>query len=397
MTDLDVLVFGGGVAGLWALDALRRSGWNAALVEAGALGSGQTVASQGIIHGGGKYMLLEQADGAAVEAIRGMPARWLDALAGRGAGPDLSAARILSPGCLLWVPRGSTLANLKERGLMAIVVGTGMLAAKPVEVSDDQWPAAIRASALKVWSMPEPVLDPGSVVEALAAAHRGRVFAVAERPRFEGEAVRFGSLVFRPRAVVFAAGEGNGELSRAVGCGEELMQRRPLAMTLLRGPALSPLYGHCVVGGKTRITVTSAQVGSETVWSIGGEVAEKCAAAPEDGAVRTEAAAELRRWIPGLDLSACRIATFRAVRAEARNREHRRPSGVEVRRVADRPPAFVAWPTKLALAPVLADEIAAQIAAVLSRPAAASTALPAAVHPPVAPPPWETASWHPVP
>ncbi|HAI12838.1 MAG TPA: hypothetical protein DCM28_14110, partial [Phycisphaerales bacterium] len=55
--DMDVVVIGGGVAGLWLLDALHRKGYRCVLLEAHQLGSGQTVASQGILHGGMKYTL----------------------------------------------------------------------------------------------------------------------------------------------------------------------------------------------------------------------------------------------------------------------------------------------------------------------------------------------------
>ncbi|HEY3967359.1 MAG TPA: FAD-dependent oxidoreductase, partial [Planctomycetaceae bacterium] len=53
--ELDVLIFGGGAAGLWLLDQLARRGDCVLLLEAGRLGLGQTVGSQGIIHGGLKY------------------------------------------------------------------------------------------------------------------------------------------------------------------------------------------------------------------------------------------------------------------------------------------------------------------------------------------------------
>ena len=54
---LDVLIFGGGGAGLWLLDDLAARGYRVLLAEAGDLGAGQTIASQGIIHGGLKYAL----------------------------------------------------------------------------------------------------------------------------------------------------------------------------------------------------------------------------------------------------------------------------------------------------------------------------------------------------
>ena len=48
----DIVVFGGGIAGLWLLNRLRDEGYDAILLEADGLGAAQTLASQGIIHGG---------------------------------------------------------------------------------------------------------------------------------------------------------------------------------------------------------------------------------------------------------------------------------------------------------------------------------------------------------
>jgi len=53
----DVLIVGAGVAGLWLNARLRRQGFSTVLVESASLGGGQSVKSQGIIHGGAKYAL----------------------------------------------------------------------------------------------------------------------------------------------------------------------------------------------------------------------------------------------------------------------------------------------------------------------------------------------------
>ncbi|MEC8427025.1 MAG: FAD-dependent oxidoreductase, partial [Pseudomonadota bacterium] len=55
--QLDIAVIGGGIAGLWLLNRLQREGYHCALFESEALGSDQSVASQGMIHGGIKYTL----------------------------------------------------------------------------------------------------------------------------------------------------------------------------------------------------------------------------------------------------------------------------------------------------------------------------------------------------
>ena len=90
--NLDVLIFGGGGAGLWLLDELRRSGFCVLLAESNSLGRGQSVASQGIIHGGLKYTLGGLLTDSA-RAIRHMPALWRACLAGESQ-PDLSGASV---------------------------------------------------------------------------------------------------------------------------------------------------------------------------------------------------------------------------------------------------------------------------------------------------------------
>ena len=61
---IDILIFGGGIAGLWTLARLRKEGYSCLLLESNSLGAGQTIASQGIIHGGIKYALTGQASAA---------------------------------------------------------------------------------------------------------------------------------------------------------------------------------------------------------------------------------------------------------------------------------------------------------------------------------------------
>ncbi len=97
---LDVVIFGGGVAGLWALNRLRKAGYQAILLENRALGSGQTMKSQGIIHGGLKYALTGFLN-ASANAVEAMPKRWKECLAGRGE-IDLASVHRLSDEQLLW-------------------------------------------------------------------------------------------------------------------------------------------------------------------------------------------------------------------------------------------------------------------------------------------------------
>ena len=105
----DVLIVGGGVAGLWLNARLRREGFSTLLLERDTLGGGQSVKSQGIIHGGAKYALHGALTGAS-EAIADMPRRWREALDGQGE-LDLAGVRLLSEAHYLWSP-GTLAGNL---------------------------------------------------------------------------------------------------------------------------------------------------------------------------------------------------------------------------------------------------------------------------------------------
>ena len=69
---VDVAIIGGGIAGLWLHNCLLASGYSSILIEKQQLGSGQTLASQGMIHGGIKYTL-GGATTSASETIAAMP------------------------------------------------------------------------------------------------------------------------------------------------------------------------------------------------------------------------------------------------------------------------------------------------------------------------------------
>jgi glycerol-3-phosphate dehydrogenase len=405
--QVDVLVVGGGIAGLWTLHALRAEGYDAWLCENRALGHGQSVQAQGIVHGGGKYALRKVSDLASVRAIRAMPDLWRAHHDGREAIPDLRAAEMVSPVCWLWLPKGSWSARWEAWGLVPLMRHAGVLACPPIPVPKDQWPGALRTSALRAYQMAEPVFDTRSVLRALAHPVSDRLLRVDRVEPIEGEDAAAHARVLlhagdgrtctlHARTVVLAAGAGNADLLGAAGFDAAMMQRRPLRMLLVRG-SLPALHGHCIAGGRTRITVTSTDLGDGTrVWQVGGEVAERHADWPDGPEFHRVALAELRSCLPALDLARVQVSSYAAVRAEARTSAVRRPSGVQVQRLG--PAWIVAWPTKWAMAPLLAEEVRREIASHFGASAQPPTLrFSDWPRPAVAAFPWEDVSWSPVP
>ncbi|HEY3243385.1 MAG TPA: FAD-dependent oxidoreductase [Phycisphaerae bacterium] len=390
---LDVLIFGGGIAGLWTLDECVRRGWQCLLLESVALGSGQTAASQGIIHGGLKYMLDGRLTPAA-RAIADMPDLWRQCLAGTR-DPHLTNATVGSDACYLW-GTGSLKSRLLLKGAHLA------LRTHPELLEPSARPAALARVPGEVLRVPEQVIDPLSVIRSLASRHADRIlhFDSSRGPAIESRANASLSvtvhppdsdrmLVLEPIRILFAAGEGNAELRRRAGLPEQVMQRRPLHMVMLRG-ALPELFGHCISGSTPRVTITTATDAMQRrVWQVGGQLAER--GVDCDAVTLLDAAKhEFADVLPGLDLKHAEFAAYRITRAEAATSTGQRPDDVHLIEEAR---ILTVWPTKFALAPRLSQLIVERIAPSIERDQCAPPSgdvLSDWPKPPLAKPPWET-------
>jgi glycerol-3-phosphate dehydrogenase len=381
----DVLIVGGGIAGLWLNARLRRQGFSTLLVEAASLGGGQSVKSQGIIHGGAKYALHGALTGSA-EAIGDMPRRWREALAGDGE-LDLRGVRLLSDAHYLWSP-GTLAGNL-----------TSFFASKAMRtrvdaVKGEQLPPALRDPKFKgkVYRLNELVLDVPSLITRLAELAGDGLLAGehVEPLREAGELVglRVDGREIRAQRVVLSAGSGNAELLAAFGIEQPRQQLRPLHMVLAKGPALKPLYAHCLGGGpKPRMTVTTHPAADgQWVWYLGGDLAEADGVARDEAAQIQAAQKEVAALLPWVDQSQTRWATLRVDRAEPAQSGLVRPDNAFL---AEQGCLLVGWPTKLALSPDFADRVLQALARDGVQPAAHAP-LPELPRPPVALPVWET-------
>lgn len=389
--NVDVLIFGGGGAGLWLLDELNRRRFRALLVEHRALGAGQTIASQGILHGGLKYML-GGIPSRSTKAVAEMTELWRACLTGRGE-PDLRGVRVLSPCCYLW--RSESLVSRAALTAANLVLRTSV-----EKTAMHDRPAALADCPGEVLRVEEQVIDTASLLRVLADAHAKRIMWIGEEGKVGFstsqpgwvEEVRLlpvpggAPIAVRPSTIVFAAGEGNEELRRQVALLGVVMQRRPLHMVMVRG-ILPQLFGHCVHGRRTRVTITSVvDSGGRTVWQLGGEIAEKgVEMSPSD--LVTFAKRELSEVLPGVHLHDMEWATYRINRAEGKSTAGLRPDGPAWRRDGS---VITAWPTKLVLAPALARMIADSLGEPPREPSGSDQAPLDWPLPDVAQPPWET-------
>lgn len=388
---LDIAIMGGGIAGLWLLDCLRTRGYHAALLTHGPLGEGQTIASQGMIHGGIKYSLSGALSGAS-EALAQMPAHWSQCLRGEGE-VNLTQTRVLSDNFYLWAP--SALGKL-----------SGFLASRALHGRVEKVPPGERPSLLQnpaaggsLYRLHDRVVDVPSLLQNLADNNRGLIFQLPDRdthfsrhPADNQPQLLSGSLQITASQWVLTAGKGNASLLQALGCAAPAMQLRPLKQVLVRHPNLCRFYGHCLGAGTTpRLTISSHRHSSgEWVWYLGGALAET-GAHQTDAELIACAQAELAALFPWLDIAGAEFSTLSAERAEPQQPGGTRPDGAFAAPAEGIDRVLVGWPTKLALAPVLAR----QLLALMPPPSAARSLAPLAANfsaPAIATPPWEHAS-----
>lgn len=380
---VDLLILGGGIAGLWTLLRAQQAGYSALLLESRALGGVQSIASQGIIHGGTKYALGGGLSEAA-RAIGRMPERWRACLQGGGE-LDLSAVRQLSPHQYLWASGGlvSSLAGFFAGKLMRSRVTPLTLDALPPPFDVPQFDGSL-------YRLEEPVLDTASLMQVLAQQGMARCWRyrpedleVAERQ------IRLGAITIEAQRILLAAGAGNEALLQQWGRPAPVMQRRPLQMVMVRG-VLPAVYAHALgASANPRLTITSYPLADgRMLWYLGGDLAEQGVA--REASQQIEAAkGELKDLLPWLDTSKCEWATFSIDRAELATPGGSRPDDAFV---GGSDGLLTTWPTKLAFAPRVADLVLAELQESGAGNAAGTPEMPLE-KPPLAPLPWEMQRW----
>jgi len=348
--DFDLIIIGGGIAGLWTLAHCRHQGYNAILLEKSHIGCGQSMASQGIIHGGSKYALagiISQA----TNNISQMPQRWQQALNGQGS-VNLSDVEQLSRAQYLVPASGID-------GQLLSFLGSKSMASFTETIKAKNLPDAYQAIGIQrnCFRLNEMVIDTGSLFASLLKQFNHYIYQVdvkasAIQQESDSVSIQLDGLQLRCKRLIQAAGEGNAQLPQAGS-----MQTRPLQMVMLKDKNLQPIYAHFIGrSSKPLLTVTSHNRNGENVWYMGGNLAETGVDFSAEKQIN-ESRKLLKKLLPRLQLSTdAQFSTLNINRAEPQQSSLLRPDDAHVVKSGN---IISGWPTKLALAPRFAEQVEA--------------------------------------
>ena len=360
----DVVIIGAGIAGLWLHNRLNQMGFHAILLENDTIGNAQTLSSQGIIHGGAKYAL-NGILSKATQAIGDMPARWQACLAGKG-DVDLTGVKILAKHQLMW-------SKDKLSSKLLSFFASKALASRMQTVPKSERPNLFQHADFKgtLYQLDEPVLDILSVLKCLAKPYKERILQYPKdwpiTWHHEGETIQSIQLgddtIIKAQHFVLTAGEGIEGILRTLNFSKPDMQRRPLQMVLCKAKdknnSLPAIYAHSLGSGSKPIATISSHAddGGNIIWYIGGNIAEEGMNKPISQ-LSAEAEKLLAEIMPWYKLPELLWAGHSVNRAEPKQSSLTRPDSAFV---DSKHNVHIAWPTKLALAPDLADKVIKQL------------------------------------
>ena len=355
--EVDCVIIGGGIAGLWLLNRLRQLDFSVILLESGSLGGMQTHKAQGIIHGGAKYALSGHLTPAA-QAIASMPSVWKACLQGQGE-IDLSNVPVLSQQQYLWSTGSFSSA-------MAVFLAGLTLKSHTRLLDKKEFPLVFKHPKFqgKIYSLDELVIDIHALLRELVLPHQDCIFKIDPMEENQLELDHNNHLIslnvtsavtrtlrINAKKFIFTAGAGNELFLKKIKQHPMGAQRRPLHMIVVKHQYHYPVYAHCLGLGTTpRVTITTHEAkDGKLIWYLGGQIAED--GVKFSSAQQIEIAKkELKKLFHWLDFSNAEFSSFYVDRAEHLQPHHARPDTCSVQEIGN---MLVAWPTKLAFAPLL--------------------------------------------
>ncbi len=379
-----IAIVGGGICGLWLLNILRAAGYDTWLFEKDSLGCAQSLASQGMIHGGLKYALGGFTSPSS-ESIARMPETWQACLRGEGP-PDLTGLNTLSDDYYLF-------SDGALSSKITTFFASRVLQARITALNPSDYPDVFQSTQFKgsLYRLQDMVLDSRMLLKALIASNTSSIFrskpaVLTDSGQVTGLQLEAGQRVVAER-YIFAAGAGNEALLKGTPLNYVTMQKRPLQQVMLRG-RLPRIYAHAISlksANKPRVTFTTHPVSeNENVWYLGGTLAEDGVGKSPNELI-DKARREIADLLPWINLEGTEWATLDIDRVEPAQENKSRPDHPFV---AAKNNCLVCWPTKLTLTPMLGETVLEQINLAPAREFGSPPQLPAA---PLGRTPWEVA------
>lgn len=360
ITPIDAAIVGGGIAGTWLYHLLTRRGYNVVLLEADALGAGQTLASQGMIHGGLKYALTGSITRAS-EAIASMPSRWRACLSQADESVNLANLDVVADTYYMF-------AKNSTYGKLTSFFASRALHGRIERVNNVQALPQFKGFDGVVYALRDFVIDPQKLLTQLVAIDPSHVYKlhagpdnISRLPSGDFQ-ITLQDQQLQARYLISCAGNGSSDLLRQLQIPNISVQQRPLKQVIVRPRHQVSLFAHCLTGVRSsepRLTITSHNSKQGLIWYLGGLLASK-GVHLSDAEQVAKAATELTTCVPWLDWQGAEYSALSVNRAEPRQTSGSRPDEAYA---AIEGNFIQCFPTKLTLAPDLGDRVLALLAA----------------------------------
>ena len=339
---VDVAIIGAGATGLWIANRALDQGLSVAVI-AREVGGEQTLASQGIVHGGLKYAL-EGRQTPLSRSTRDMPERWRACLRGDGE-LDLRGVEVASELFVLYT-FGANPKLWAFLGSRAVNTRATRLDTPPVPLAENG----------VAYALEDLVIEPASLVEHLASRMKARILrfdvepehVVCDNERSDGAiaCIRHPRATIHAQRYVFACGAGLAALGTVIRAPQVV--RRPLRQVVVELPQHAEIFAHLVKPGlnaEPEATVTThRRENGDTLLYMGGRIAGMDSRGDQIATARTL----LRTAAPDVDLGNAVFTTVTVDRIEPPDRQPH---------VAESGNTFTCLPVKLTLVPVVADTV----------------------------------------
>ncbi len=363
-------------------------GYKCLLIDQHSWGGRQTLAAQGIVHGGIKYSFNGIWNPEA-RAIQDMPRRWEQALINGAGELPLKGVKSLSPHQYICFPSSNKIVSFLASSIMQ---------SKVTALKAQEYPDSFKQGGMdaRVYQLNERIIDMESLVQVLnkigtGAMIKGKVDFHSIINREDGVEVKVNQQTIRAQLIISTAGAGNKELTSgkedmpttqpakgdSIGkAGKESkadkkdkldkpikQQLRGLNMLMLRGANLPPIYAHfCDRSSLPLLTITTHEdekYPGETIWYVGGALAENNLDDDAQQLVQ-KFIKQLAEFMPQLSIKEQEIhaAKFRIDRAEPQNESKMKPVAPDITLIKR---ALICYPIKMTFAPLVGDRVVKQL------------------------------------